>query len=158
MLALYSDLPFVLIGDSGQHDPEVYHDIVAENPGRVLAVYIRNVSRQPERVNQIEKLAVALAEAGSSLVLAADSFAMAEHALGLGLIAPGALDEIGGEINAANSERDRAGTRPADRPTVETTAGSIAQAGLQEVLKEGTETPNVVVEGEGPGGLPARDG
>ena len=57
MLALYSDLPFVLIGDSGQHDPEVYHDIVAENPGRVLAVYIRNVSRQPERVNQIEKLA-----------------------------------------------------------------------------------------------------
>ena len=28
MLALYKDLPFVLIGDSGQHDPEVYRRIV----------------------------------------------------------------------------------------------------------------------------------
>ena len=35
MLALYHDLPFVLIGDSGQHDPEVYHRIVAENPNGV---------------------------------------------------------------------------------------------------------------------------
>ena len=45
MLALYSELPFVLIGDSGQHDPEIYRQIVEEHPGRVLAVYIRNVSR-----------------------------------------------------------------------------------------------------------------
>ena len=43
MLRLYADLPFVLIGDSGQHDPEVYAEIVAEHPGRVVAVYIRNV-------------------------------------------------------------------------------------------------------------------
>ncbi|MGH1552402.1 phosphatase domain-containing protein [Streptomyces sp. L7] len=31
--ALYRDLPFVLIGDSGQHDPEVYAQIVEGNPG-----------------------------------------------------------------------------------------------------------------------------
>ena len=42
MLALYADLPFVLIGDSGQHDPEVYAQIVEGHPGRVRAVYIRN--------------------------------------------------------------------------------------------------------------------
>ena len=157
MLALYSDLPFVLIGDSGQHDPEVYHDIVAENPGRVLAVYIRNVSRKPERVGQIEKLATAVADAGSSMVLAADSFAMAEHAVGLGLIAPRALDEIEGEIAAADSKRDLAETRPADRATVETTAASIDQVGLQKVLKQGTETPNVIVEEDGPEKRTARD-
>ena len=59
MLDLYHDLPFVLIGDSGQHDPEIYHKIVAEHPNRVLAVYIRNVSRRPERIQEIEKLAAA---------------------------------------------------------------------------------------------------
>ncbi|WP_019903709.1 phosphatase domain-containing protein [Methylobacterium sp. 77] len=86
MLALYGDLPFVLIGDSGQHDPEVYAKIVSENPGRVLAVYIRNVSRDQCRAVEIERLSQAILQAGSSLVLAADTTVMADHALSLGLI------------------------------------------------------------------------
>ena len=57
MLALYRDLPFVLVGDSGQRDPEIYAQVVREHPGRVLAVYVRNVSRDPERVRAIEALA-----------------------------------------------------------------------------------------------------
>ena len=32
----------VLIGDSGEHDPEVYAQMRAEFPGRVKAIYIRN--------------------------------------------------------------------------------------------------------------------
>ncbi len=84
MLALYSEPPFVLIGDSGQHDPEIYRQTVEEHPGRVLAVYIRNVSRNPERIREIEDLAKVVAGAGSSLVLAADSVAIAEHAASLG--------------------------------------------------------------------------
>ncbi|WP_419511803.1 phosphatase domain-containing protein [Methylobacterium fujisawaense] len=101
MLALYRDLPFVLIGDSGQHDPEVYAQIVEENPGRVLAVYIRNVSRGSARVEEIVRLAGAVARAGSSLVLAADSVAMAEHAAAIGLIAPGAVTGVADEHAAA---------------------------------------------------------
>ncbi|WP_375410583.1 App1 family protein [uncultured Methylobacterium sp.] len=97
MLALYEDLPVVLIGDSGQHDPEVYARIVEENPGRVLAVYIRNVSREAGRIADVERLAIAVTQAGSSLVLAADSVAMAEHAAGLGLIAEDAVAEVRGE-------------------------------------------------------------
>src|SRR3954471_6984878 len=50
MLRLYRGLPFVLVGDSGQRDPEIYARVVRENPGRVLAVYVRNVSRDPARV------------------------------------------------------------------------------------------------------------
>ncbi|GJE16979.1 App1 family protein [Methylobacterium marchantiae] len=99
MLALYDDLPFVLIGDSGQHDPEVYAKIVAENPGRVLAVYIRNVSRDQSRAVEIERLSQAILQAGSSLVLAADTAVMADHALSLGLIgtegATAILEECG---------------------------------------------------------------
>ena len=33
MMALYRDMPFVLIGDSGQHDPEVYRHAVERYPG-----------------------------------------------------------------------------------------------------------------------------
>ena len=77
MLALYRDLPAVLIGDSGQHDPEIYRQVVDDHPGRVLAVYIRNVSRKENRIREIEELAESVLAAGSSLVLAADSLAIA---------------------------------------------------------------------------------
>ena len=106
MLALYSELPFVLIGDSGQHDPEIYRQIVEEHPGRVLAVYIRNVSRDPKRIKEIEDLAKVVAGAGSSLVLAADSMAMAEHAVSLGLVAPTTLAEVRDE-KAATADTAR---------------------------------------------------
>ena len=36
----------LLVGDSGEHDPEVYADIVAEFGDRVDAVFIRNVTEQ----------------------------------------------------------------------------------------------------------------
>jgi phosphatidate phosphatase APP1 len=41
----------VLVGDSGEHDPEVYAQIRQEFPDRVLAVYIRDVgnSSRPDR-------------------------------------------------------------------------------------------------------------
>jgi phosphatidate phosphatase APP1 len=39
----YPHLNFVLIGDSGQEDPKIYREIVAIFPGRILAVYIRDV-------------------------------------------------------------------------------------------------------------------
>lgn len=94
MLSLYGDLPFVLIGDSGQHDPEVYAQIVHEHPGRVVAVYIRNVSRSAGRIQAIEALAKEVMASGSTLLLAADSFSMAEHAAEIGLIPPEALAEV----------------------------------------------------------------
>jgi phosphatidate phosphatase APP1 len=87
MLTLYRDLPFVLIGDSGQRDPEIYAQIVHEHPRRVLAIYIRNVSRDPARLRAIEDLAMQVVDAGSTLLLAADSMAMAQHAAEHGLIA-----------------------------------------------------------------------
>lgn len=35
-------LPVILVGDSGEHDPEVYREIATEFPGRVKAIYIRD--------------------------------------------------------------------------------------------------------------------
>jgi phosphatidate phosphatase APP1 len=94
MMEIYEDMPVVLIGDSGQHDAELYAGIVDEYPGRVRAVYIRNVSRSGRRPAKIAELARGIEAAGSSLVLAADSGVMARHAAGLGLIREDALPNI----------------------------------------------------------------
>ncbi|CAI6268564.1 unnamed protein product [Periconia digitata] len=40
----FPDRKFILIGDSGEADLEVYTDFVLENPGRVIAVFIRDVT------------------------------------------------------------------------------------------------------------------
>ena len=97
MLALYPALPFVLIGDSGQHDPEVYAAIVEAHPGRVRAVYIRNVSRSVDRGAEIDRLISAVQRAGSSLILASDSVEMAGHMAGMGLIRSDAAAAVADE-------------------------------------------------------------
>ena len=148
MLALYSELPFILIGDSGQHDPEIYRQIVEEHPGRVLAVYIRNVSRDPKRIKEIEDLAQVVAGAGSSLVLAADSMAMAEHAVSLGLVAPTTLAEVKDEkVAAADTARPPA-TYDIQRATPAATAEAVARGDLQHLVETGSEAvpPSVIVE------------
>jgi phosphatidate phosphatase APP1 len=148
MLALYSDLPFVLIGDSGQHDPEIYRRIVAEHPGRVLAVYIRNVSRDPERIREIEDLATVVAGAGSSLVLAADSVVMAEHAVSLGLVPPEAISEVQNERTASGQIERKAPTYGIQKSTPTSTAEAVAQGDLHDLIKPGSKPlpPNVIVE------------
>lgn len=110
MLDLYRDRPFVLIGDSGQHDPEVYAQIVTDNPGRVKAVYIRNVSRGAARAEEVVRLAGAVAATGSSLVLAADSIAIARHAAALGLIAPDAVAAVADEHAGSDAPPPRSET------------------------------------------------
>src|SRR3712207_5416423 len=148
MLALYSDLPFILIGDSGQHDPEVYQQIVQEHPGRVLAVYIRNVSRNPNRIAEIEGLATVVAAAGSSLVLASDSVAMTEHAANLGLVARHTVAEVASERLDQDEKGAGAGTQHVKRTSADETAGAVAEGELQELLTREQEgpPPNVVVE------------
>lgn len=104
MLAFYADFDFVLIGDSGQRDPEIYAQVVRENRGRVKAVYIRDVSADPSRRGAIDTLADEVAEAGSILVLAEDSFAIARHAARAGLISEAALADVLAEREALAEE------------------------------------------------------
>ncbi len=84
VLDLHPQLRFVLIGDSGEHDPEIYADIVAAYPGRILAVYIREVRLDPGD-GRVEKVARTWAH-DVPFVLAADSDAVRRHAAGLGLL------------------------------------------------------------------------
>lgn len=50
----YPDLPFLLIGDSGEKDPYIYEAVAKARPGRVQAIYIRDVQsiRRARRVRR----------------------------------------------------------------------------------------------------------
>lgn len=43
LLETYAELPFVLLGDSGERDPEIYLETAARYPGRIRAIYIRDL-------------------------------------------------------------------------------------------------------------------
>ncbi|WP_258801324.1 App1 family protein [Halomonas sp. DQ26W] len=94
MLALFDDLPCVLIGDSGQHDPEVYTRIVKDHPGRVKAIYIRRVESRADRERAIDLLREEIDHTDCELQLAADSTAMAVHARERGFISESGLQAV----------------------------------------------------------------
>lgn len=56
IMEVFSHLKFILIGDSGQKDPEIYMDICREFPRRIMGVYIRHVDSE-KRKQQLLKLA-----------------------------------------------------------------------------------------------------
>lgn len=116
ILATYPLLPFLLVGDSAQEDPQIYADIVAGHPGRILAVYIRNVRQHPEDSPAIRELTDRVARAGSTLVMADDTVAAARHAVAHGWIREQTLRDIGQEKRA---DEGGGGKEPA--PGVEAT-------------------------------------
>ncbi|WP_412561674.1 App1 family protein [Winogradskyella sp. MIT101101] len=50
LLKTYPDLPFILIGDSGEHDPDIYMEIAEEFPDRILAIYLRSVKHKKKMI------------------------------------------------------------------------------------------------------------
>lgn len=106
LIDAFPSLPFILIGDSGQEDPAIYAEIVKERPGRVKAIYIRDVDPDADseldlaarsHVNKVEVL-------GVPMVFAADSRAMSEHAASLGLITERKISEV---TSGAAADRKR---------------------------------------------------
>ncbi|MCB0197094.1 MAG: DUF2183 domain-containing protein [Anaerolineae bacterium] len=85
ILTTFPDLPFILIGDSGQEDPEIYREVVYQYPGRILAIYIRDVTLE-KRQKAILTVAEGLREDGVEMVLVKDTHLAMEHAAKNGFI------------------------------------------------------------------------
>lgn len=132
LIAMYPQLQFVLCGDSGQADAELYSEAVLKHPDRILAVYIRDVD--PDRDSPYDALAdarlAAAKDTGVPMLRVRDSLAIAEHALGLGLLAEADLERIDREVR-----RDR------ERPSQ--TQAAVAGAIEGDTGSEGksSETP-----------------
>jgi phosphatidate phosphatase APP1 len=109
LVRTYPELPFLLIGDSGKHDPETYLDIVEKHPGRVKAIYIRDVS-PPERDQEVRAIAKRLEKLGVPMLRVKDTLQAAEHAAGQGYISRESLEEVRREVerqqgDAASGQR-----------------------------------------------------
>ena len=104
ILETYPKLPFILIGDSGQEDPEIYHEVVHDFPGRILGIYIRDVA-DAERRESVQKLASKLKADGSTLMLTQDTAAAAEHALAQGWTTAAAAAEVAERRDEAAAAR-----------------------------------------------------
>ena len=94
ILDTYPDMSFILIGDSGQEDPEIYRDIVHDYSERILGVYIRDVTQLFRRTQRINELAREVEAAGSQLNLAETTTEAAEHAAERGWIDKEWLEHI----------------------------------------------------------------
>ena len=92
ILLTYPLLNFVLIGDSGQEDPKIYREVVKKYPGRILAIYIRDV-----QLAEREKIAMDIStelKEHVELVIVDNTVEAAEHAAKTGLIYTEAIPEI----------------------------------------------------------------
>lgn len=93
VLSFTGDLPFILIGDSGQKDPEIYERVVADFPGRIKAIYIRDVTRDKRDV-EVVRISERLGASGVEMIFAPDTEGAARHALEKGYILQDYIQEI----------------------------------------------------------------
>ncbi len=85
IISTYPKLPFVLVGDSGEHDADIYLSVAQKYPERIRAIYIRDVlhAKRAERIK-------ALIEAATDIPIRLVSHygEAAEHANRQGLLDP----------------------------------------------------------------------
>ncbi len=80
ILSTYPDLPFILVGDSGEHDTDIYLEAARNNPDRILAIYIRDVQHE-RRARRIENLIENVSDINVQLVGSYE--AALDHARGM---------------------------------------------------------------------------
>jgi phosphatidate phosphatase APP1 len=93
ILQAYPHLSFVLIGDSGQDDPKIYREVVTKFPGRILAIYIRDV-QLADREKIATDIARDLIRDQVEMVVVDNTVEAAEHAEKIGLIYAETIPQI----------------------------------------------------------------
>lgn len=128
LIERFPELRWVLLGDSGQADAELYAEAARTHPDRIAAIYIRDVDPDADSARDLGVDSHIQRIVGTSVPMlrVADSAAIARHAAGLGLLDAASIAAVDAEVS-----RDR------QRP-------SLGQAALAEAA-----TP------AGPGGPPA---
>jgi len=89
LLEMYPELPFVLIGDSGERDPEIYLEAAARHRGRIVAIYIRDLGGKASRKDagtRARTLCERARECGTELLWIEHARQALEHAEQRGLV------------------------------------------------------------------------
>jgi len=85
LFTIYPDMRFVLVGDSGQHDPLVYTEMARKRPERIKAIFIRRISPGMNR-KKLESLRQEMADLGIDMYLFDNTEEAREHARETGLL------------------------------------------------------------------------
>lgn len=97
LFSFFENLEFVLIGDSGQRDPELYLQIARECPKRVKAVYIRCIGRAHKKRQTLE-IAGEMKKLGIPMMLIDNTRDAARHALMNGYIDASSMPDIARQL------------------------------------------------------------
>jgi phosphatidate phosphatase APP1 len=101
ILAEHPGMALILVGDTGQLDPEIYAAAVREHPGRIRAIYVRRTgTHDVARLAEVDALAREVTASGVPMLAVDDSVQIAEHAASLGLLDAGAVDAVRAETRA----------------------------------------------------------
>ncbi len=90
VLSSFPNLPFILIGDSGQRDAEIYADIANKYPTRIQAIYIRDVAGNKKN-RKVQDLAIQINSMNIGMLLVKTTYEAAIHASQHGFIVEDAL-------------------------------------------------------------------
>ncbi|WP_158215776.1 App1 family protein [Notoacmeibacter marinus] len=94
-------LNFILIGDSGQRDAHIYADAIETHPGRVMAVFIRDVAHVNE--DQIARLKTVAGRHSIPVAVTDDLSAASEICAQNGWIGGQEKEEVEAEIEAMDN-------------------------------------------------------
>ncbi|MCB2207259.1 MAG: DUF2183 domain-containing protein [Bacteroidetes bacterium] len=93
LLNFFPDIPFVLIGDSSQRDPEIYMQAVSEFPGRIKIIYIRAVGSK-QKIEKTKNIADEVAKSGVEMLLVKNTEEASKHAIAKGLFNQSYFEQI----------------------------------------------------------------
>ncbi len=79
LITFYPDQKFILIGDSGQRDPEIYRRLAIEFPGRIESIYIRKI-RSKVSFDDMKSVHEALKAVDTGYLEVEDTSEAVEHA------------------------------------------------------------------------------
>ena len=75
----FPDMKFILVGDSGQKDPEIYEGLTEKYGDNILGIYIRDVT-DDARDREVREIAERVRQKGIEMILARDTLEAARHA------------------------------------------------------------------------------
>ena len=108
ILAEHPDMALLLVGDTGQLDPEIYATAARTHPGRIRAIYVRRTgTHDVARLAEVDALATEVTAGGVPMLAVDDSVQIAEHAATLGLLDAAAVDEVRAETRTVGHRRGR---------------------------------------------------
>ncbi|MFW6267704.1 MAG: App1 family protein [Marinilabiliaceae bacterium] len=104
LFSFFENIDFVLIGDSGQRDPELYLQMAREYPHRVKAVYIRCIGHAHKNQKTIET-ANEMDRLGVPMLLIENTEDAARHALMNGYIDASSMPDIARQLEEDHNIR-----------------------------------------------------